>query len=290
MIRIVLQGRLGNHLFQVANGLALADKNDTYLVVDTAKLGNLMNQLESLKAPIFSLDFPHVKSSFLLNALCSTLTKNPYYSFLKDPIIKEASEDWDPRITALTSPVILEGYFQNEKYFTSISDKIRTYFNLTPWLDETPEKLVNKAKVKGSVAIHVRRADYLYPWYAHYDVCNIHYYARAIALVRDMIDDPHFLVFSDDPSWCRDQFVGEEFTIVNNTGKYHNELIDMALMSRCDHQIIANSSFSWWGAWLNRNPERIVLAPDRWTLLDDVPIETKRMNGIRFIQTGDAQA
>ena len=158
----------------------------------------------------------------------------------------------EPRFTYTEIPVgyrdlILEGYFQSEKYFIDCKDVIREEF--------TFKNPVNYEVTPGSCSIHVRRGDYLNIQKDH-PLCDMEYYNKAMKLMGS----DNYLVFSDDPDWCSDHFKGDQFTIVSgNTAEE-----DMQIMSKCDDNIIANSSFSWWAAWLNTNEQQRVVAPGKW--------------------------
>ena len=116
-----------------------------------------------------------------------------------------------------------------------------------------------------SVSIHVRRGDYLNGYYYETlgKICDIAYYQRAIGTIKERVDNPHFYIFSDDPDYVTENLTIENATFVNfNRG--NDSWQDMYLMSQCKHNIIANSTFSWWGAWLNNNPQKVVVAPSHW--------------------------
>ena len=181
----------------------------------------------------------------------------------------------------------LSGYWQSEKYFKNIEANIREKFQF----DEKKRDdiafidLLNCIREdSNSVSIHVRRGDYLVKknsidWkgvlYKMKDfltpsvnlggVCTLMYYMNALKYFNNANTQPVYYIFSDDIQWCRENFsfVQSKCVFVDiNKGK--DSYWDMYLMSQCKHNIIANSSFSWWGAWLNQNSEKIVLAPDRW--------------------------
>lgn len=137
---------------------------------------------------------------------------------------------------------IIEGFFQSEKYFPNTRDKILNLFNIG-------DKKINK------VAVHVRRGDYLKNPNYH-TVLKREYYDKAFK----MFPDKEMLVFSDDLEWCRQNFLGERFSFMDKG----NDLQQIMLMSMCEHNIIANSSFSWWGAWLNKDENKKVVAPKDW--------------------------
>lgn len=115
-----------------------------------------------------------------------------------------------------------------------------------------------------SVCIHIRRGDYVENPHTNqvHGILPVEYYAKAIQMIRDSLNSPSFFIFSDDPKWLREQAIFKGMNIISNTKNKDWE--EMYLMSQCSHHIIANSSFSWWGAWLAENPDQIVIAPKKW--------------------------
>lgn len=164
------------------------------------------------------------------------------------------------------------GYWQTWKYFHPISDIIREEFSFKKELDK--ENLVFKEKIRNtnSVSIHIRRGDYIKK--SRLDnfgsICTLDYYKQAIEQIYSTAKDPHFFIFSDDIEWAKENIKLPNTNYINiNKGK--DSYKDMQLISLCKHNIIANSSFSWWGAWLNSNSEKIVLTPDIWFRDVDMP-------------------
>lgn len=156
----------------------------------------------------------------------------------------------------------IDGYWQSARYLEGIEEILREEF-VFPMPSNTQRQ--NAALLEGighhscSVSIHVRRGDYL----GGFPVMDMNYYAPAIKYFKDKYVDVHFYIFSNDIAWCREYFIGKEFTFVDwNVGR--NSYYDMYLMSQCQHNIIGNSSFSWWGAWLNENPQKEIIAPKLW--------------------------
>ena len=165
------------------------------------------------------------------------------------------------------------GYWQNYNYIKNNAEKIKNIFsfNLNK-LDKNNKELLNNIENNNSVSIHIRRGDYLnknnFDKFAN--ICNEKYYLNAINYIEKNIENPKYFVFSDDIEYCKYLFkeINNIFYVQNNKGK--DSYWDMFLMSKCKHNIIANSSFSWWGAFLNSNNNKIVLAPNKWFNFDDI--------------------
>jgi hypothetical protein len=164
-----------------------------------------------------------------------------------------------PQVFEVSPGTSFLGYFQSWKYFADIQDKIREEFSMREPYPEQAQQVADKHRTVGRplVSIHVRRGDYLTPsnLQAH-RIPGPDYYREAY---RHFLGAT-YLIFSDDVSWCRETFRGDQFAFCD-TG---NHWLDLAIMSRCDHHILAASSFSWWGAWLNPSPNKEVIAPHPW--------------------------
>lgn len=150
------------------------------------------------------------------------------------------------------------GYFQTEKYFAHCKEEIRSIFKFRPEIKEKPSQLIEKIKSSGKqvVSVHIRRGDYTQSP-NHHPPCGLDYYSRAFL---EFDNECFFIIFSDDLDWCRNNFSGENFIFSDLTSDFE----EMCSMTFCDHHIIANSSFSWWGAWLNPSPVKKVIAPIKW--------------------------
>ena len=178
----------------------------------------------------------------------------------------DAAGCWDSRIAALRSPVILRGYFQSERYFSDIGPDLRTEFLPLRTPGETFLRLHNQIRKTGagSASLHVRRGDYASDpvVLAFHGLLAAEYYRPALALLRSLVPDVQLFVFTDDPSAAAALLPsGLAATFVSGQGL--TDVDELALMSACCHHIIANSSYSWWGAWLGR-PEGLTIAPRRW--------------------------
>lgn len=150
------------------------------------------------------------------------------------------------------------GYCQNPNYFINHEADIRHAFEFPP-LDEKNQKLAQEMENQNSISLHFRRGNYI----SHgYPIMGLEYYKNAIQYITEKdLDPPHLYIFSNDIKWVEGNFHSDiPYTLV----KGNDDFTDMNLMSHCRHNIIANSTFSWWGAWLNKNPNKIVIAPDRW--------------------------
>ncbi len=163
----------------------------------------------------------------------------------------------------------LQGYWQSELYFKNIENEIRKDFRFCNPLNKNNSELLEQIRASNSVSLHVRRGDYVSNQKIKKDaltpsgVCTEKYYFNAIEYIQAQIENPEFFVFSDDIEWCRQNLRLESAHYADwNVGK--ESFVDMQLMSCCKHNIISNSTFSWWGAWLNGNPGKMVLVPDKW--------------------------
>ena len=155
----------------------------------------------------------------------------------------------------------LAGYWQSEKYFSFIEEKIKAEFTFKIEIDDINKKYLEEMNKVESISLHVRRGDYLSS--PSLNVCTEKYYENAITYFRERIENPIFFVFSNDIEWCRQNINGKDIKYIN-VNKGERSYNDMRLMSACKHNIIANSSFSWWGAWLNSNAQKIIVAPNKW--------------------------
>ncbi|MFZ6027456.1 MAG: alpha-1,2-fucosyltransferase [Chloroflexota bacterium] len=173
---------------------------------------------------------------------------------------------FDPLFLKAPANVYLHGYFQSERYFAANTALLRKEFSFRNEPTETNRKIARQIKATQAVSIHIRRGDYVSDTHTHqvHGVCSLEYYEESVKRVTSKVMAPHFYVFSDDPVWVRENLhIEQPVTFIsNNSPDQAHE--DLHLMSLCQHHIIANSSFSWWGAWLNPNPDKIVMAPQRW--------------------------
>jgi len=164
------------------------------------------------------------------------------------------------------------GFWQTEKYFAAVEQQLRNELTFKQPVDEENKKIIDEIVTCDAVSIHIRRGDYIKKRRLETvgSVCSLNYYQLSINYIRSKVKQPRFFIFSDDINWVKENLkIDNAYFVDINTGQ--NSFKDMQLMSLCKHNIIANSSFSWWGAWLNGYAEKIVIAPDIW--FRDVPMQ-----------------
>ena len=266
MITSKLSGGLGNQMFQYAAGRALSKRIDVELTLDLEwfkrRTQKNIRSPRSYALAAFQLS-PSVR--FLQNSssatrLLSTSKKR------NRTVFSESTHTYDPRFEALTGNTVLDGYWQSERYFKDQADTIRTDFAFRTANSATDSCLERTIRSTNSVSVHIRRGDYVTDPYASdfHGNLSANYYSGAIRAITDLVASPHLFVFSDEIDWCRKHFSSNlPMTFVTNNHQ-DGAITDLRLMSTCCHHIVANSSFSWWGAWLGQNSEKTVVAPKSW--------------------------
>lgn len=284
MIYVRLLGGLGNQMFQYATARRLAAKHNTQLVLDTSsyQVKNKDETPRHFEIDCFSID-AIVADTSVLNRLQATREPNPLqklkHKLIGNPITLIGEEGFpvNSAVMKAADETYLIGYWQSEKYFQDICDIILKDFSFTTKPDAENTKMADQIKDKKATAVslHVRRGDYVTNQHANtfHGTSPMEYYQKAVDLMAKKVQKPHFFIFSDDPAWTQENLkTGHPTTYVtNNDGDKGFE--DMRLMMQCQHHIIANSSFSWWGAWLNPSTEKIVMAPKTWFL--DPSVDTR---------------
>lgn len=266
MIVVKLQGGLGNQMFQYATARHLGIKYKKEIILNTEYFSNIPKD-----------DVPRKYQLYIFNVdknIKTENTSNMVLKFTQKIILKLFSENTLYNISEIflrfNLPVYLSGYFQSEKYFKGSREIILKELSLTRELGEEAEKIKNIIEKSEAVCLNVRRGDYLRPDYMKiYGACSTEYYNKAIEYIKNKIKNPLICVFSDDPEWVRKEFNIENVVFAGNDVLKDYE--QMYLMSLCKHNIIANSSFAWWGAWLNQNPNKIIIAPQKWFNIDSPP-------------------
>lgn len=248
-------GRFGNQMFQFAALLGIAEKTGYEVKIpientrdDFAQFYDLNKQKTEPVGMELRKPFDIPDSFFTSQKEVFDTVKQRY----QEPVFH-----FNPGIFDIPDNTDISGYFQSERYFKHAEDIVRDLYTFRPEIQLRAKEELNKIKDDAEkVSIHVRRGDYLANS-ANHAVTGLTYYGEAIS--KFFYDKQYrFVVFSDDPDWCRGAFEGGHIVDINDS------YTEMCMMSMCDHHIIANSSFSWWGAWLNPNPNKIVVAPSQW--------------------------
>lgn len=273
MVIAQLVGGLGNQLFQYATARAIAYRNRVPLRLDTSPFQHYPDRE-------YKLHHFNITASTISPETVDCLTRQNSKSRLRrlfylarrqlplcvHATIEEQQYHFDRSVLEIPGNIYLIGYWQSEKYFKDIEAVLREELVVT----DTPNaenvamsRLINHVQ---AVSLHIRRGDYVSnpATYQHHGVCSPEYYHAAVEKVAQTVREPHFFVFSDDIEWAQHNLRLEyPVTYVTHNG-IEKDYEDLRLMSQCSHHIIANSSFSWWGAWLCTDPEQIVVTPQRW--------------------------
>lgn len=278
MVITRLIGGLGNQMFQYAVGRRLAHVLGVELKLDITEFDNY--KLRTFRT--YSLGNFNIREKFASPGEVAVLARPTILERMRAKVlrrpprpprtyIREKHFHFDPDILNLLDGVYLDGYWQSEKYFADIAKIIRREFTVkVPQTGENQE-LGEQINSRESVSLHVRRGDYALDPHTNkvHGCCGIDYYLRCVEFINSKVKNAHFFAFSDEPQWIAENLkLPCSMTIVNhnNTSK---EYEDLRLISQCKHHIIANSSFSWWGAWLSSNQVKTVLAPKRWFNTDE---------------------
>lgn len=264
MIVTHIIGGLGNQLFQYALGRQLSIKHKTKLYFDasdftTYKLHNYtlshfnVNGVLASRIKVIGLKLNNFFQS-----------SKPYY---KRSVVQEQGFYFDPNINNASDNVYLRGYWQNEKYFKEIEKTLKREITLKDHQDQRYYDILARIVNSNSVSLHIRRADYLSDKSKKvFTACTPDYYHLATKIVANRVDAPKLFIFSDDIEWAKNnitpplpvEFVSDSIKCADRNYQ------ELTLMSACKHNITANSTFGWWGAWLNNNPGKTVITPKRW--------------------------
>ncbi|HVI45456.1 MAG TPA: alpha-1,2-fucosyltransferase [Chitinophaga sp.] len=269
-IVVKIFGGLGNQMFQYACGYALARRYNAQLCLDISAYkvkthqGFEIPRFEGFSEEVLSED--EVLGLFgrffpLKLLLIRKLLPNGRSVFV------EKKFGMYNELPMSGNLMYLMGYWQSASFFNECAEELREKFVFKLQNLEKNQPILEKMKRNNSIAIHVRRGDYvsIKSNQQYHGVCSLEYYNNAIGLMEEKLDSPCFFIFSDDTEWANANldFKGAQVYLVD-VNKGSDSFMDMYMISQCNHQIIANSSFSWWGAWLNNHPEKIIVAPEKW--------------------------
>lgn len=268
MIKVRIFGGLGNQMFQYAAGKVLSLKHGVPLIFDISFFKSnydrkFMLSLFNISKDTIILEDKKFAESAIARKVMGIL-KLPRWYFRNYGLV------YDDKFQELEDNTYLDGYFQSEKYFKDIEDIIRKEFVPSFKLSRSFNKWKQIIGECNSVSLHVRRGDYLNKKNVKiHGVLRSEYYEKAISIFRNRTENPFFFIFSDDEVWCKKMIlpiVGKGRIVKINS--VTRDVEELFLMGECKHNIIANSSFSWWGAWLNNKKDKIILYPKEWSLVN----------------------
>jgi hypothetical protein len=264
MIIVRLRGGLGNQLFQFAAAYALATQKGVELKSDLYTYKK--HPLRKYELRHFNVNLPEATreevhrftgSNFVTRYLnkksnyfyCPQVFAQPHYHFYED-------------FFSLPTPVYLSGYWQSEKYFSDVADQLRKLITPAQQLDQKNGDLIATIRSCDSVAVHIRRTDYVQG--SFFQPLDLAYYHRAFEAIEKKISNPRYFIFSDDIAWSKQQLASLKDATFVDHNKGNDSFKDLLVMSACRNQVIANSTFSWWAAWLNDFNSKAVIAPQLW--------------------------
>lgn len=271
MIGVRLMGGLGNQMFQYATAKSLAIKNNTSVAMDMIFFDNLE---ENDTPREYELDCFRISNEIISpskrpdeNRTSSPGTLNRFRRLSRTrewQIYREAHHNFDPNVLKLADWTYLIGYWQSEKYFKDIREMLLEDFSFKEQPNKKCQEMLELINSSRSISIHVRRGDYITNPNANkfHGTKDYNYYDAAVKTIAKEVSDPKLFIFSDDLDWCKKnlKFTYPTVYVEGNDKGFQ----DMRLMLNCQHNVIANSSFSWWAAWLNNNPDKLVVGPKKW--------------------------
>ncbi|WGD34884.1 alpha-1,2-fucosyltransferase [Olleya sp. YS] len=254
MIVIKLIGGLGNQMFQYAAAKAVALHTKQELKLDTSGFDDYNLHDYGLHHFNINAKLFNQKSKWI-RKLEHKLNLTTYYN--------EQSFRFNPEVFNInTKNIQLNGYFQSEDYFINYRNDILNNFKIVSPLKQQTQYLLAEMAKTNAVSIHIRRGDFLK--HEVHNTSKAQYYKDAMAVIESKIEQPTYYLFSDDMEWVKANFKTNHKAVYVDCNDAATAFEDIKLMSNCKHNIIANSSFSWWSAWLNTNPNKIVIAPKQW--------------------------
>lgn len=276
MVIVRLMGGLGNQMFQYAAARRLALRHHVPLKLDVSWFADSPDRTYALHAlriqeafagpdDLRQITGPPTGGGGIARVVFA-LRRRLRIGYRWAWIRERRLSPFDQRLLTATSPVYLDGYWQSERYFSDVADTIRRDFTIAVPPDERSREIAAQMAAAESVSVHIRRGDYVADprKSAARNICTPDYYRRCVGRLADLLAHPHLFLFSDDPEWVSANLRFEHPTTLVSTVPPRPDHEDLRLMSACRHHILANSSFSWWGAWLDPRPDKLVLAPRRW--------------------------
>jgi hypothetical protein len=274
MVIVNIFGGLGNQMFQFATGRAMSMRLGVPLRVDISSFSTCKIHQGFELQRVFSCAAEVVDEEDMFEVLGwqnssvvrRLMLQRKLSAFRRKEFVVEPYFHYWEEILKVSGSCYLHGYWQSEKYFSEVATKIRKEFVFCKPLENQSLNLARLISKVNSVSLHVRRGDYANNplTTSVHGLCSLDYYIAAIKYITERVQEPHFFIFSDDIVWVKNNLkmvFPSEYVDCNQENQSY---IDMQLMSMCKHNIVANSSFSWWGAWLNLNLGKIVITPKKW--------------------------
>ncbi len=271
MIISRITGGLGNQMFQYAAGRTISIKHNIPFKIDISFFDNPKQNRH------FLLDTFNIKAEIAtkkeiidFNGEKKDLLPKKYFRIIRNTlqkrIYRENRFSYSDTFLSIKKNTYIKGLFQSEKYFSSIKNLIKNEFSLRKPLSHVYDKHLKSINSNNSISLHIRRGDYVNNKKTSdfHGNLNIKYYTQAAEMIEKRIQNPHFYIFSDDIDWAKKNLMLNHPITFMADGNELNCYEEMYLMSTCKHNIIANSTFSWWGAWLNNNSNKIIIAPKKW--------------------------
>jgi hypothetical protein len=269
MIISKITGGLGNQMFQYAIAKAISKK-----INDEFKLDISFYPKQTLRK--YELNYFNIEENIAKEDEVIKLAGDENFWFKvkrklglnpKRPnsyFIEKETATFDKDVFNYEKNIYLDGYWQNEEYLKDTRDELLKDFTLKDDISKEAKKYLKDIKNSQSISLHVRRGDYVQNSHANsvHGISDLEYYKKAIRYIEKNVESPNFYIFSDDISWCKENFYFLENKVFIDDTKCAFD--DLELMKNCKHNIIANSTFSWWAAWLNINNDKVVVAPKVW--------------------------
>lgn len=278
MIVARISGGLGNQMFQYAAARSLAWSRGAELCFDVSEYGLRPLHQGFELGRVFAAQI-QLAGTAELRAVLGLWRHPRVRQWMSHPrwagrglhryVVEPGFRYW-PGLRDVPTDCYLSGYWQSARYFEPCADRIRHDFAFRMPLDRRNGELAGEIAAVPAVSVHVRRGDYVSNPRAHatHGLCPPAYYAAAMQFIRAREPDAQFFVFSDDMPWVKSHLPADFCCRFVDHNQGQDSHIDMRLMSLCRHHVVANSSFSWWGAWLSTNPGKVVVAPRRWFAID----------------------
>jgi len=277
MIRVKLMGGMGNQMFQYAMAKSLSVKYDIPFVMDR-------NYIDNYDWRNYDLDLFNIEQNFIQGSVQGSVQAINVEERGSDLSFNEQIYNIFDNKLLLDKNIYLNGYFQNIGYTDPIYDILKDKFTLkNPISNDRSLELLNDIKNNNSVMLNVRRKDFVNN--AFHGTMDVDYYSRAISIINEKVENPKYFIFSDDIEWCKENLNNiDNSVIVDHSYKGDRFGEYLELMKNCKHYIIPNSSFAWWSAYLSENKDKVVIAPKRWLLNEDliVDIVNKKLNWIEI--------